>query len=687
MSSLSFITEMLILENRIEFLKQNLEGKLSTEHDTNATAKTTSEIVDHFANNADPTPNKAHTQWILKQYQNKSIRQEDAPRVHQALTNFNQVKSKLDKKDINQYQDVSEIETAVHPHLKAAGPKKTKGAGFDRRNPEAYGDDHIKKVFEDKESGVKGYHLKTKAASISLYGGGHTAGNGGTSWCTAADSSGNMFNHYNGAGAKKIHTMHFPNGRKLQFHHDTNQIMDEADKTVNLKDPGYAPYEKHIRQFVSETAGKKMSNIKISHGNVTDEEVDQHIASNPDSAARSLPLKDHHFAQLTAPVKNTRRWESTDPETVPSHHWDNLASNQNLTEQQSRAVAEHHGTSGGYYAGTRLADMARHAPKNVAMDILKNHSQGPQSFHNFISRPDVNDHERIQALEHAERRGHLTADLSDELAKKITDPELINKMVETPGNHQHLLHNPNLTAEHLHTIHDKSNLVNSIHPNNDSGMIQKILTTNAKNVSYSDKYASAVTSKAAGPEHIDAIKHAISLHAPAAQKHIVSGVVDNENFTPTHIMTHFSQHLDNSAKVKLLKKHTLSPEHREDLHKSVVDSTYAGSYAQSGRLTAQHAHDLIDRGHHEVFENTKAKIDSSHIDKAVNGHNILMIKAALNHPSAQASHFQKVLDTKPHLHGLLAGHQKTPTNMLQTLSSHEDPNFAAMAKNQLKKAK
>ena len=112
------ILEQELLENRIETLKTKVfKDGFNTSHDTQAQHKDTSDIVDHFADKADPTNKKIHTQWILNQYKRSKIRQEDHPRIREALSNFETHKGKLENKDINQYKSLSDVEDAVEPHL------------------------------------------------------------------------------------------------------------------------------------------------------------------------------------------------------------------------------------------------------------------------------------------------------------------------------------------------------------------------------------------------------------------------------------------------------------------------------------------------------------------------------------------------------------------------------------------
>lgn len=210
-----------LLENRIDFLKQNFEGKLKTDHDTLAKHQTTPDIVDHFANNADPTKNKAHTQWILKQYQQKKIRQEDHPRIKETLSNFEQHKNKLANKDINSYKSLNDIEDAVKPHLGTEEPVSK------RQETKKIKDEGSEIIHDSPDFTVR--KLKTKEAACH-YG-------AGTKWCTAAKGNNNMFDHYNKSGPMYVihHKDENGNQRKFQYHPASNQFMDERDEGVNME--------------------------------------------------------------------------------------------------------------------------------------------------------------------------------------------------------------------------------------------------------------------------------------------------------------------------------------------------------------------------------------------------------------------------------------------------------------------
>lgn len=222
------MNESILLEDRIKYLKDNT-GKLDTSHDTTAEHKDTPSIIQHLADKADPTKNKAHTQYLVGLYKNKSMRQEDAPRANTALQNFDKYKAKLPVEDrqltTKKYPSLAHIEDKVEPHLGTMASKKEA-----ERTLEQPG--HELKYEDDK---IKIFHLHNKEVSQNLYGGGHQRGGTGTSWCTAARSKDCMFDHYHKDG--KFHVVHDKgNGKVYQYHTASNQFMNAKDEPIEHED-------------------------------------------------------------------------------------------------------------------------------------------------------------------------------------------------------------------------------------------------------------------------------------------------------------------------------------------------------------------------------------------------------------------------------------------------------------------
>jgi hypothetical protein len=222
------LNESILLEDRLQYLKDNTK-KLSTDHDTTGTHKETADIVQHLADHGDPTKNKQHTQFAVGLYRSKAIRQEDAPRLKEALSNFDKYKGKLNPEEkqltTKNYPSISHIEDKIAPHLGTMASKKEAQKTLEQPGH--------KLVHEDDK--IKIFHLSDKEASKNIYGGGHQRGGTGTSWCTAARSDDNMFDHYAKQG--KMHVVHRKSdGAVFQYHADSNQFMDHKDNEISHED-------------------------------------------------------------------------------------------------------------------------------------------------------------------------------------------------------------------------------------------------------------------------------------------------------------------------------------------------------------------------------------------------------------------------------------------------------------------
>jgi len=273
------ILEQELLENRIETLKTKVfNDGFDTTHDTQAQHKDTSDIVDHFANNADPTKKKTHTQWILNQYKKGNIRQEDHPRIKEALSNFETHKGKLEKKDINQYPSLSHIEKAVEPHLGTTTTSK-------RQEKKTIKSEGADLVHNDEERGVTVHHIKTEQASCS-YG-------AGTTWCTAGKKD-NTFNRDNKDGPMFI-IQH--GGRKYQFHNESNQFKGEEDNDVKFKEL-HPDIQKSLAK--SEHPEIQVANLlhKNPHFKLNDENVNNLVDHGNVSVRRKVARYPEHAGKL-----------------------------------------------------------------------------------------------------------------------------------------------------------------------------------------------------------------------------------------------------------------------------------------------------------------------------------------------------------------------------------------------------
>lgn len=229
-----YLSEDMLMENRIDWLKNNVKP-INTSHDSFAAHRDTPAIIDFLADKADPSKKKVHTQHLIKMYHNGAFRQEDAPRVRDALSNFDKYKSKLpeDKRNINQYTRVSDIESAVAPHI---GTATTKSEERDQLKSNLNIPDKHELKYDD--SNISVYHLTDEETSQKLYGSktAKTPGAFPTEWCTAWQQPRVcQLNTYHKRG--NLFVVHRKSdGAVFQYHPKTNSFMDASDNEIGPSD-------------------------------------------------------------------------------------------------------------------------------------------------------------------------------------------------------------------------------------------------------------------------------------------------------------------------------------------------------------------------------------------------------------------------------------------------------------------
>jgi hypothetical protein len=161
---------------------------------------------------ADPTPNKKYMMWLIKQYQSRMFRLEDAPRIHDLLTTYVKAQPRLpaEQKDLNrltlhQLDDLVDSWSETTPD---ADSEYSKITDLD--------------VLYDGPYGVLSVP-KTESASCEI--------GSGTKWCTAAKKK-NMFKRYNKQGRLYV-WIEKPGNKKYQFHFESGQFMDDKDREID----------------------------------------------------------------------------------------------------------------------------------------------------------------------------------------------------------------------------------------------------------------------------------------------------------------------------------------------------------------------------------------------------------------------------------------------------------------------
>ena len=169
---------------------------------------------------ADPTSKGDHAgkfvKWIVELFKNGKWKPGDTNETKTTLERFSKFNQRIpqDMRDINKYKSVGELYDVVNEYCSDKSREET------QRDIKREG---AEKVYEDADWTV--IMPKTKEAAI-LYG-------KGTEWCTAAERSGNFFDHYNSQGPLYIIIPKHDTKHKFQFHFETDSFMDETDSPID----------------------------------------------------------------------------------------------------------------------------------------------------------------------------------------------------------------------------------------------------------------------------------------------------------------------------------------------------------------------------------------------------------------------------------------------------------------------
>ena len=706
--------QFILTEDRIDFIKEK-NPEIDTSHDILAKHKNASDVIDHFASKADPTKNKTNTQWIVNQYKKKNIRQEDAPQIKSTINDFEKVKSRLEKKDINQYDHIGELRDAISTQ-KAQATSAAKAKKTAASNKEA----EMLKLYDSE--GVTGYEIPNKEASIKNYG---PAGiKAKTHWCTAANSSNNMFNHYKGGK----YTMHFPNDEVLQFHHQSGQIMDKNDHAIHEADPRFAPYHEHISKFIAQTRPKDEISKIHSFVHYEPHEIDDAIGKfkeNPNNysddndklkeISKRAKLSDKQFNDIhNLPLTSSWRGEHISEPTEA------LSENPNIShEQVGKLLSSPHREKfvGNLYYNPavkkeHLTDLINSSePTSMYRRRLAN-NPNLESHHidELIKSPNVyedlaNNHTIKLSPSHQRtlidgKMGELMAQRPDLTSESID--KLVKRGNERPNSviHSRLLLNDHvhLSDHHLHDIYDaadndtKGKMFNSdkITPE----LRERIFNDEIHNVKHeSPRYnavGSFVKSKYFTKDHMDKLLGAMGeAHSPVVKKDLLHRVADYSKASQPQIdkMIDYSNE-EGEAPYSLIGNKNLKPKHI----KAIFDMPKTNQHEKSRLLE----HPAVDSDTlHHMYDK------GNNWDKT----------SVLHHPQAQLSHFNKALDGGVKLHGALssapntppsileklassplsyvrhnvAGHKNTPKDALEQLAKDEDEDVSSLAAKKLKR--
>ena len=194
---------------------------------------------------ADPTskPNKMgkYSKWLLSLYMHGTLKVGDLTEAKECLECFNKYINRIEVKDINHYKSVRELYDVVAPFMQDPTQATSKTDALRKQKHE-----EAVKVYED-DTWMVIVPLTQKASCI--YG-------KGTKWCTAAESSQNMFDYYNNRGRLYIN-INKATGEKYQFHFESGSFMDENDDELDYPIPQCIDMSQGLMEFYKNKVGKQ----------------------------------------------------------------------------------------------------------------------------------------------------------------------------------------------------------------------------------------------------------------------------------------------------------------------------------------------------------------------------------------------------------------------------------------------
>jgi hypothetical protein len=231
------LSEDMLMEDRIDVLKNTFQT-FDTSHDPYAVNQHPHAIIDHFANNADPTRNKVYTQYLLSLYKRGAIKQHEAPRIKETLSNFDKYKNFLqpDQKQISikNYPTIDSIDAAVAPHLGKGTTYEERREIF-RKNPDVPG--HKLEWEDDK---IRAYSVTDKEVSQNAYASldDKQCGAFPTKWCTARKTNQNMFDFYKSENPHydPIAVHRKSDGAVFQYHVGGGEFKDHNNSEISKED-------------------------------------------------------------------------------------------------------------------------------------------------------------------------------------------------------------------------------------------------------------------------------------------------------------------------------------------------------------------------------------------------------------------------------------------------------------------
>jgi Domain of unknown function (DUF4116) len=219
------------LEKILDLHGQALSEATGKREPTSCEAKLSAKDLVLRFSNADPTPGKSRTQWLIKAYiKDDQFKLEDLGRADAALAAFERFKRRLplEQRELSRFKSLRELETLVDPFVRAEARARlerdlSSATGREKRRLECV-KARDESIIIQEEDGLPTIAVPMTEFASKWWG-------RGTKWCTAAEK-GNIFNEYHKEAPLVVIVC--PDGTKFQAYVTPKdiQFMDATDKDV-----------------------------------------------------------------------------------------------------------------------------------------------------------------------------------------------------------------------------------------------------------------------------------------------------------------------------------------------------------------------------------------------------------------------------------------------------------------------
>lgn len=210
----------LLLEDRADFIAQSMNQQLVARYQQDTSQQADPREVVNKLMHADPTRGSKYLNWLTKMYIAGQFGMKDATRIKHELAEFERTHSKLEVKDINQYQSMDQLFQAVAPH------HNDDSTGTNNSNRERmFAESDI--IYKDKDFSI----LSPRTENAAKYFG------RGSAWSTAADEDNKFAEHHE---ASPVYILVDSRGKKYQMWFPSAETSREGPHIKDAQNNDYS---------------------------------------------------------------------------------------------------------------------------------------------------------------------------------------------------------------------------------------------------------------------------------------------------------------------------------------------------------------------------------------------------------------------------------------------------------------